>query len=231
MELAKLQCPSGAPLRYAVCHTTCSSFSLRSWQLPVSFMPLRSFRPSLRFITPRSQLNNLLQGMAHLPNTQAYPKCAHSFSQALAVTLSYAEVLIGFHSAPLRPPFTSVAFRPPAAYNFACLSCLLRLRVCHGFCNLTATPDRKQKHMPNPCVLRSWHRPDGLLCHHLSRRTLVNSVRSSLHCLLCGTHQRYRVDKCATRLCFFLAAGAITFLLMLGRMKIKKRCIGIDASQ
>ena len=37
----------------------------------VSFMPPRSFLPSLRFITPRSQLDHLLQGRAsHLPYTQ-----------------------------------------------------------------------------------------------------------------------------------------------------------------
>ncbi len=37
-----------------------------SRQLLVSFMTLHSFRPSFRSITPRSQLTNLLQDMAHL---------------------------------------------------------------------------------------------------------------------------------------------------------------------
>src|SRR5690606_42063906 len=29
MVLAHLHCPSGAPLRFAVCHTTCSSYGIR----------------------------------------------------------------------------------------------------------------------------------------------------------------------------------------------------------
>lgn len=37
---------------------------------------------------------------------------AHTFSQA------HATILTGSHSAPLRPTFISVAFSPPAAYNF-----------------------------------------------------------------------------------------------------------------
>jgi hypothetical protein len=44
----QLQCPSGAPLRYAVCHTTCSSSSFLTAAI-VSFTPLRSLLPSLRF--------------------------------------------------------------------------------------------------------------------------------------------------------------------------------------
>jgi hypothetical protein len=41
---------------------------------------------------------------------------AHTFSQA------YATLLTGFHSAPLRPTFISVAFSPPAANNVARLA-------------------------------------------------------------------------------------------------------------
>ena len=63
MVLLHLQCPSGAPLRYAVCHAACSSSSFLT-AATVSFTPLRSFLPSFRFITPRSQLNHLLQGRA-----------------------------------------------------------------------------------------------------------------------------------------------------------------------
>ena len=50
----------------------------------------------------------------------------------------------------LRHSFTSAGFSPPAAYNFACLSCLLRLRVCHGFCILTTMPTRKTKTHAKP---------------------------------------------------------------------------------
>jgi len=52
-----------------VCHTACSSFAFVR-AATVSFTPLRSFLPSLRFITPRSQLNNLLQGMVCIAATQ-----------------------------------------------------------------------------------------------------------------------------------------------------------------
>lgn len=37
------------------------------------------------------------------------------------------------------------------------------------------------------------------------------SGRSFLPCLMAARHPRYSVDKCATRLYFFFAAGAITF--------------------
>ena len=72
MVLLHLQCPSGAPLRYAVCHAACSSSSFLT-AATVSFTPLRSFLPSFRFITPRSQLNHLLQGRA----SQATLKAIH----------------------------------------------------------------------------------------------------------------------------------------------------------
>ena len=44
MVLLHLQCPSGAPLRYAVCHAACSSSSFLT-AAPVSFTKLRSFLP------------------------------------------------------------------------------------------------------------------------------------------------------------------------------------------
>lgn len=52
-----------------VCHTACSSFAFVR-AATVSFTPLRSLLPSLRYITPRSQLINLLHGRAaHQPGT------------------------------------------------------------------------------------------------------------------------------------------------------------------
>jgi len=52
-------------LRFATqfVHAACSSSSFLT-AATVSFTPLRSFLPSFRFITPRSQLNHLLQGRA-----------------------------------------------------------------------------------------------------------------------------------------------------------------------
>jgi hypothetical protein len=112
MVLLHLQCPSGVPLRYTVCHTACSSFAyVRA--APVSFTPLHSFLPSFRFITPRSQLNHLLHAGHPKPGTKQHTRECTSLSQANAT------ILTGFHSASLCHPFTSVAFSPPAANYFA----------------------------------------------------------------------------------------------------------------
>lgn len=91
----------------------------------VSFMPLRSFRPSFRFTSPRSQLDHLLQGMAHYPHTKQSTSDAHTFSQANAT------ILTGLRSATLRPPFTSVAFSTPAANNLARLAATVCVTGLH----------------------------------------------------------------------------------------------------
>lgn len=67
--LLHLHCPSGASqfVTLLAAHTAFVTAA------PVSFMPPRSFLPSLRFITPRSQLAHLLQGRAsHLLYTQPH---------------------------------------------------------------------------------------------------------------------------------------------------------------
>ena len=64
-----------------------------------------------------------------LSHTQSKAQVMH-----MPVRKAHATILTGFHFATLRPPFTSVAFSPPAAHNFARLACLPQLRVCHGFC-------------------------------------------------------------------------------------------------
>lgn len=51
-----------------------------------------------------------------IQHTKQSTSDAHTFSQA------HATILTGFHSAPLRPTFISVAFSPPAANNFARLA-------------------------------------------------------------------------------------------------------------
>lgn len=50
-----------------VCHAACSSSSFLTAAI-VPFAALHSTAPHFRFITPRSQLNNLFQGMAHFAN-------------------------------------------------------------------------------------------------------------------------------------------------------------------
>ena len=63
-------------------------------------------------------------------STQSHHTAGSTFHSAIP-TLQYSP---GFINASLRPAFISVGFSPPAANNFACLACLPRLRVCHGFC-------------------------------------------------------------------------------------------------
>ncbi|MEI2739930.1 MAG: hypothetical protein V9F01_14245, partial [Chitinophagaceae bacterium] len=132
---------------------------------------------------------------------------------APAFPQAFPTILTGFHFASLRHPFISVAFSPPAAHNLACLA------ACHG-CGfvMVFVPDAqsleyKQKHTPNPCVslVAVYRRCTAFVA------TTVAGARSQFRSFLSplafgGTPPGYSVDKCATRLCFFLAAGAITFL-------------------
>ena len=115
MVLAHLHCPSGAPLRFAVCHTTCSSYGIRHGSFCVlhatsfisSFVPLHYTTFVARpFATRHGTLSNTQSNaqVMHIP-FRKHPK-----------------ILTGFHSAPLRPTFISVAFSPPAANNFARLA-------------------------------------------------------------------------------------------------------------
>ena len=96
---------------------------------PVSFMPPHSFRPSFRYITPRSQLCRCSFHGFPPANTQIQPTAGSTFHFATP-TLQYS---LGSIIAPLRPSFISVGFSPPAANNFACLACLPQRLVCHGF--------------------------------------------------------------------------------------------------
>lgn len=131
MVCQQLQCPSGVPLRYTVCHTACSSFAFVR-AATVSFTPLRSFLPSLRFITPRSQLFICFKAWSALPPHNSIHMQPHTFSQAIAT------ILTGFHSASLRHSFTSVAFSPPAANNLArrpptSAAFTLRMLIAHSY--------------------------------------------------------------------------------------------------
>ena len=96
-----------------VCHAACSSSSFLT-AATVSFTPPRSFLPSLRFISPRSQLCICFKaGHPFCPGTNQCTWNAPAFPQASPT------ILTGFHFAALRHTFTSVAFSPPAAHNLA----------------------------------------------------------------------------------------------------------------
>lgn len=150
------QCPSGASLRFAACHTTCSSYGIRHGSSCVlhatSF--ISSFVP-LHYTTFAAR--HLLQGMAHYPAHKAKHKwCTYLFA-------SHPTILTGFHSAPLRPTFISVAFSPPAANNFARLA-YHRLRSGAALTQrplLMHWPAHKawkcmSRSAPSLCVHRSW---------------------------------------------------------------------------
>jgi len=137
--LAHLHCPSGASLHYVVCRTTCILLQLSFGQLLVSFAPLHSLHPTFRYHFATFVAIHLLRFMAsHLLHTKANAREA-TFHFAKP-TLQYS---LGFIIASLRPAFISIAFSPPAANNFACLACLPRLRVCHGFCSTAQGPKIK----------------------------------------------------------------------------------------
>lgn len=89
---------------------------------------------------------------------------------------------------------------------------LPRLRVCHGFCVSNHRPEynknTRQTLASHCCCLSPFH---GFLA------STVAGARSQFRSFLSplaygGTPPGYSVAKCATQLCFFLAAGAITFL-------------------
>lgn len=109
-------------LRYATQFVTLpASHTAFVTAAPVSFMPPHSFRPSFRSITPRSQHGFCCKAWHTIKYTKQNTSDAHAFPQANAT------ILTGFHFATLRPPFTSVAFSPPAAHNLACLA------ACHSY--------------------------------------------------------------------------------------------------
>lgn len=116
MVLLHLHCPSGASLRFAVCHTACSSYGIRhgsSYVLHATSF-ISSFVP-LHYTTFVARLFAVRHGT--LSTTQSKSTSdAHTFPQ------TNATILTGFHSATLRPTFISVAFSPPAANNFARLA-------------------------------------------------------------------------------------------------------------
>ena len=150
-----------------VCHTTCSSSSFLT-AATVSFTPLRSLLPSFRFITPRSQLNHLLQGRASHCQTQT-----NTHENATAFPQANPTILTGFHSASLRHSFTSVAFSPPAALYFARRLSPFRLR------SLSAAPNTS----PDTWLIRPSFRHAALssLASFRRLRTLTGNILRRLH--------------------------------------------------
>lgn len=124
MVLLHLHFPSGASLRYAVCHTSCSSYGIRHGSYCVlhatSF--ITSFVP-LHYTSFVAGPFAARQGILADPQSLKQ-KYAPAFPQAIAT------ILTGFHFASLRHSFTSVAFSPPAAHN------LLALRTHFGCVHL-----------------------------------------------------------------------------------------------
>lgn len=122
MVLLHLHYPSGASLRYAVCHTSCSSYGIRHGSYCVlhatsfitSFVPLHY--TSFAAYPFASRL-----GIPYLITETRHRECT-SLSQASPT------ILTGFHFAALRHSFSSVAFSPPAANNLARLAYPFRLR-------------------------------------------------------------------------------------------------------
>ena len=102
---------------------------------PVSFMPLHSFRPSFRYITPRSQPDHLLQGMAHYPTHKAKAQVMH---------IPFRKPRYNTHWVPFRSTTSYIHFgriQSTCCPQFGVPCCLLQLRVCHSYCSPTHQPD------------------------------------------------------------------------------------------
>lgn len=98
------------------CHAPCSSSSFVT-AAHVAIASLRSFRPQLRSIPPRSYLvfASRHAGRHVIARSEAKKQTrpAYAFPQANAT------ILTGFHSTSLRPSFTSGMLCPPAAHYLA----------------------------------------------------------------------------------------------------------------
>ena len=205
MVLLHLHCPSGAPLRYAVCHTSCSSYGICHGSYCV--LHATSFISSSVPLHYTSFVANPFASRLGIPCQQHRSK-----AQWECTSLSQASptILTGFHFAALRHSFTSVAFSPPAAHNLACLAACHSYGFVMVFVRHTLADENKntcQTLASHCCCLSPFH---GFLA------STVAGARSQFQSFLLplafgGTPLGYSVDKCATRLCFFLAAGAITF--------------------
>lgn len=108
--------------RYAVCHTPCYSYSLRSGSYLCPSPHFIHYVLRSATITPRSYLRRCF--ISWLP-TCKHTKPTHR-REAHFISQANGTILTGFHYASLRHSFTSVAFSPPAANNLACLA------ACHG---------------------------------------------------------------------------------------------------
>jgi len=134
----------------------------------------------------------------------------HRTGECTSLSQAISTILTGFHFAALRHSFTSVAFSPPAAHNLACLAACHSYGFVMVFVRHTLSDENKntcQTLASHCCCLSPFH---GFLA------STVAGARSQFQSFLLplafgGTPLGYSVDKCATRLCFFLAAGAITF--------------------
>ena len=126
MVLLHLHCPSGAPLRYAVCHTSCSSYGIRHGSSCV--LHATSFISSSVPLHYTSFAADPFASRLGIPCQ--YHRCT---AQWACTSLSQAipTILTGFHFAALRHSFTSVAFSPPAAHNLARLAATVCVTGLH----------------------------------------------------------------------------------------------------
>ena len=224
MVLLHLQCPAGAPLRYAVCHAACSSSSFLT-AAPVSFTKLRSFLP--RYASLHHVRSQAICFSTWHPAANTQIRHGRMHSSLRKPTLQYSLGFITLHSSFIHFSIVQstrcpLLFCSPAAPLKAAFT--LRLLIAH-----VVSPFRKAS-LRFTCIVQPPPYPDGkftpaasygagiairsswLYCQPLCGGSLSASVHSFL--ILSGGHltarQHYSADKCAARLCFFFAAGAFT---------------------
>jgi hypothetical protein len=140
--LAHLHCPSGASLSLRSLSHSLLLLQPSFGQLPVSFAPLHSLRPSFRYHYTTFVPMQMLHFMAsHQQAHKSQHKAGSTFHFAKP-TLQYS---LGFIIATLRPAFISVGLRTPAANNF-CVPCLPAPATCLSwFLTHTTKAWRKSK--------------------------------------------------------------------------------------
>ena len=137
MDCFYLQCPFDDPSQvtdspswvHVVCHTICSSCSLHSWQLPVSFIPLRLFFPLFPSISFHSQALLLLSQHGVSSNTQGYTqKHTYRFAIPRFISLYFRSTpsFIHFSRIQSTATYNLRALRPAMAAGLTCFLYPLR---------------------------------------------------------------------------------------------------------
>jgi len=130
MVLLHLHCPSGASLRYAVCHTSCSSYGIRYG----SYCVLHATSLITSFV-PLHYTSFVARPFAARPGILANPHISAAFTLRLLI----AHVVPPFRKASLRftcivqpPPYPDGKFTAAASYGGSIVGSPILLIIRYG---------------------------------------------------------------------------------------------------